>query len=206
MLPQGYRECYDQIAEDFKGYTSTETHHIRSLCDLAFQMQNIPYEKSRILDVGCGSGVGVDWFKHHPIYALDISKVNLDQVRDHHKRIQADAQILPFKSSSFDVVICTDVFEHVPDSHALADELMRVVRPGGYVMFSCPFEQDLAVYAMAEYKKKYKYVHLRSVSWQDLIDHFDRVHFIATTWVKTHMDRQNLKKYKIVFTVMRRYV
>ena len=38
---------------------------------------------------------------------------------------------LSFDNNSFDVVVCTHVYEHVPDSKKLFDEIYRVLKPGG---------------------------------------------------------------------------
>lgn len=45
---------------------------------------------------------------------------------------------LPFASSVFDCVTLFDVLEHVPDDQMAAAEAMRVLRPGGSVLVSCP--------------------------------------------------------------------
>ncbi len=43
----------------------------------------------------------------------------------------ASGERLPFADGSFDRVICTEVFEHVPDDRPLLAEFVRVLRPGG---------------------------------------------------------------------------
>ena len=43
---------------------------------------------------------------------------------------------LSFKENSFDIVICTHVYEHVPNSKKLFDEIYRVLKPGGHFSIS----------------------------------------------------------------------
>ncbi len=45
---------------------------------------------------------------------------------------------LPFRDTSFDVVMSFDVFEHIPDSDAHLREVKRVLRPGGTYLIQTP--------------------------------------------------------------------
>lgn len=46
---------------------------------------------------------------------------------------------IPAPSDSFDVVLCTEVLEHLPDPVAAIGELTRVLRPGGLLLLTAPF-------------------------------------------------------------------
>ena len=48
----------------------------------------------------------------------------------------ADALNLPFANESFDVVICSQVYEHVPDPGKMFDEIFRVLKHGGVCYFA----------------------------------------------------------------------
>ncbi|HEY0383960.1 MAG TPA: class I SAM-dependent methyltransferase [Candidatus Elarobacter sp.] len=50
-----------------------------------------------------------------------------------------DLQQLSFADAAFDLVITEDVMEHVPDAPAAEAEIVRVLRPGGWYVFSIPF-------------------------------------------------------------------
>ncbi|EFV13434.1 class I SAM-dependent methyltransferase [Segniliparus rugosus] len=50
--------------------------------------------------------------------------------------VHGDGQRLPFEDGTFDLVASSNVGEHVPEPWRLADELLRVARPGGLVVFS----------------------------------------------------------------------
>ena len=45
---------------------------------------------------------------------------------------------LPLADASVEVVLCAQVYEHVPDDERLAEEIYRVLAPGGVVFFSGP--------------------------------------------------------------------
>jgi len=45
---------------------------------------------------------------------------------------------LPFSNSEFDVVVCAQVYEHIPDAVGMVEEIKRILRPGGLCFFSGP--------------------------------------------------------------------
>jgi len=53
---------------------------------------------------------------------------------------------LPFADASFDLVFSLDVLEHVPDAHAAAAEIVRVLKPGGTLYVDLPHLQVLHGY------------------------------------------------------------
>lgn len=62
-----------------------------------------------------------------------LSKSDVD-----HRRY-ADVQALPYGDESFDVVISSDVFEHVRDDDKGFQEILRVLKPGGVFILTVPF-------------------------------------------------------------------
>ena len=57
-------------------------------------------------------------------------------VRDNLEFRVADALNLPFTDQSFDVVVCSHVYEHVPDPYRMFAEIRRVLKPRGICYFS----------------------------------------------------------------------
>ena len=109
---------------------------------------------------------------------------------------------LPIEDGVFDAVICTDIFEHVQNEKALVREVSRVLRPGGTLLFACPWKQDLSVYDMPEYKakfKQYKYLHLRSVDEDMINDCFSEFKVVASTEITVAMSSMLFKPYAIRF-------
>ena len=189
MLPEGYVENYEQIASDYGESVSVETQVLGKLVDYTVQLLGVPFD-AKVLDVGCGNGWILSKAGAYNLYGLDISHVNCRMTRhfsELHRVVQADAQEIPLKDKSFDVVICTDLFEHVPDPASLMEEIHRVLRPGGVLLFGVPFEQDLSYYSSPRYKRRYRYVHLRSVDREILEDVFSGWTKMAETFVTDHM-------------------
>jgi SAM-dependent methyltransferase len=84
----------------------------------------------RVLDVGCGERP----YEELLVGAAEI--VGFDVPGNPYADLHGSIDALPVEDASFDVVLCLQVLEHVPDPAAAVRELRRVVRPGGRVLLS----------------------------------------------------------------------
>ena len=84
------------------------------------------YGRYRLLDVGCGARPYEPLFVQH-----GATYVGCDVEGSPGADVHGFADALPAEDASFDVVLCTQVLEHVPDPAAAVRELRRVLRPGG---------------------------------------------------------------------------
>jgi phosphatidylethanolamine/phosphatidyl-N-methylethanolamine N-methyltransferase len=114
----------------------------------------------RILEVGVGTGLSLG------IYPEDVRVVGIDLSQDMLKRaqrkveeekltnvealMQMDAQEMEFKDSSFDSVVAMYVASVVPDPRKLVDEIRRVCKPGGTIVFLNHFQNKNPVIRRAE--------------------------------------------------------
>jgi SAM-dependent methyltransferase len=64
--------------------------------------------------------------------------INVDVFPFPEVDIVANAEDLPFHSNSIDGAVSESLFEHVPDAGKVANEMVRVVKPGGYIYVSAP--------------------------------------------------------------------
>lgn len=108
-----------------------------------------------VLDMGAGAGrhaFEVSRRGAH-IVALDYSLADLKDVAGlfsamagageipagtHTACVNGDGTRLPFADDTFDVIICSEVMEHIPDDAAAAAELARVLKPGGTLAVTVP--------------------------------------------------------------------
>src|SRR6476660_5977655 len=84
----------------------------------------------RTLDIGAQNG---------PYAALFPRRVALDVQRGVGVQIIGDAQLLGIRDASFDVVLCTEVLEHLPEPQRAIDEMFRVLTPGGQLLLTTRF-------------------------------------------------------------------
>ncbi len=59
--------------------------------------------------------------------------------------VHQDLEELSFDDGEFDLVISTDVLEHVPDPYRAHGEIRRVLRPGGHHVFTVPYREGVAL-------------------------------------------------------------
>lgn len=92
------------------------------------------YMRGRLLDLGAGRS------KYKSLLPTAVTEyVACDNFDAPHIHVKSDAHALPFPDASFDTVLCTMVFEHVPRPWIVAAEIERVLRPGGIAIVTAPF-------------------------------------------------------------------
>lgn len=93
-----------------------------------------------LLDVGGGPGFFADAFEQAGATYVPID-VDAGELRLHGREpgprtVQGSGMDLPFRTGSVDICYSSNVLEHVPDPWRMADEMVRVTRPGGTVFLS----------------------------------------------------------------------
>ena len=101
-----------------------------------------------VIDVGCGDGVFIHFCARQGAEVIYIdrseaalaktsAKIAGSAARAHHG-ILSECDPIPLADGAGDLVICTEVLEHVPDPGAFLAELVRVARPGGRLLLTVP--------------------------------------------------------------------
>lgn len=160
---------------------------------------------ARCLNVGCSTGI-LDSFIAP--YVGSVLGIDIDEAAVAYANAQwggeklrfqvGDAMALDVADASYDVVICAQVYEHVPDPAVLMLEIERVLVPGGVCYFAatnllCVVEQhyflpflsmlpkslaDRYIWAFGKgehyYERHLSYWGLRRLAWKFLIDDYTR--------------------------------
>jgi len=107
------------------------------------QAEQVP-EGSRVLDVGAGPARYRRLFNHCEYRTQDFKGLTPEQAEWAEATDYGDIDYvsdisqIPVPDRSFDVVLCTEVLEHVPEPVAAIREISRILRPGGRLLLTAP--------------------------------------------------------------------
>jgi ubiquinone biosynthesis O-methyltransferase len=135
------QEYYDAFLASEPGkYSSLEEFKSRYV-PVLFYLEKIGHPV-KILDVGCGTGIPSEKLKRFgEVYGIDISPKSIEEVQKYNrcdKCYVGVAEELPFENGMFDVVVCTEVIEHLLDPSKALSEMNRVLIGGGHLIISTP--------------------------------------------------------------------
>lgn len=129
---------------------------------------------STVLDVGVGLGrvmgpltqfqrfgidISIDYLKHARARGLDVA---FSRIED-----------MPFLDEIFDAAVVCDVLEHVLDLNSCAQQILRVIKPGGLLIVRVPYKEDLSGYLGPSVP--YEFVHLRNFDEHSLRLFFEKI-------------------------------
>jgi SAM-dependent methyltransferase len=115
-------------------------YEVRYRCSFKKLSQSTAKPESLILEAGCGkrSVISELNLKVKNAVGVDISPVDLQQNTAMDFRLLADIGKLPFKKDTFDLIICRNVVEHLPDPINVFTEFRMVLRPQGMILIRTP--------------------------------------------------------------------
>ena len=139
---QELEERYDQWSKDYERDLSTDFEYRSPRRAAEILVAHVPRD-ARILDAGAGTGLVGEILAsmgYRRMVAMDLSQGMLEEARkkgvyeDFHQMVMGET--LDYETGSFDAVITVGVLTvgHAPASSL--DELVRVTRPNGHIVFS----------------------------------------------------------------------
>lgn len=111
------------------------------------QLKSLPAD-SIILDVGAGEQRFKPFCNHLKYVSQDFAQYNgsgdglgLQTGKWDTSQIDIVSDILkiPVEDESYDAILCTEVFEHIPDAVGAVREFSRILKPGGILLTTAPF-------------------------------------------------------------------
>ncbi|GGF64461.1 methyltransferase [Terasakiella brassicae] len=119
----------------------------RSFFQAYISRLNLP-ETAKILDIGTSTGTNLRMLVDmgfSNIQGLDFSEHAIAFC--HAKGLPAvtkgDICAVPFENDSFDLVVATDILEHVDDDKTALKEIYRILKPGGHALITVPMFMSL---------------------------------------------------------------
>lgn len=113
--------------------------------EVARVLEGLDLSEAHVLDIGCGSGaIAVSLVRDHnarhvtgidveaPVCSASEERVAKAGLSDRITIRKVTPGPLPFDDATFDVVFSKDSIIHIPDKEALAAEVFRVLKPGGW--------------------------------------------------------------------------
>ena len=131
-----YRDYYEQDGIRSADISAEER--------ISMVLNIFPQEVHSVLDVGCGDGTLISLLgTKYSKAGLDISYNALQRAKD-IQRVQASVGAIPLLKNSFDLVLCTEVIEHLGrnEYESTVKEIQRIARR--YIIVSVPYLEDLA--------------------------------------------------------------
>jgi ubiquinone/menaquinone biosynthesis C-methylase UbiE len=122
--------------------------------DLAIRLRGRSFEEmwrfaaggagGRVLEIGCGTGASFAFYDWSAVESLDATDPDPHMLKRARRKLaaapegrirlhEAAAESLPFADATFDTVVSTLVFCTVEEPAMAAAEVMRVLKPGGYM-------------------------------------------------------------------------
>ncbi len=147
-----YKEHYqnDAVAYDYteESDNAVEQEEINRLRQTI--LSQIPASAQWVLDVGCGGA----WLakalipQGRKVISMDISDINpiralKNTPSAHHFGLVADVFELPVKANSIDCIVASEIIEHVPDPKQFLTSLYQVLKPGGRLVVTTPYNEKI---------------------------------------------------------------
>ncbi|MBN1940900.1 MAG: class I SAM-dependent methyltransferase [Candidatus Diapherotrites archaeon] len=125
---------------------------------------------SSFVEIGCAQGHFLELAQGKGAFAfgLDYSHEFLQRASKKNPTglVNADAAYVPFKNSSFDFVLCTEVLEHVPEWKNALHELKRIAK--NRILITIPLEKGFFWRIISIFSPMHRRGHLHRLDSQDI--------------------------------------
>lgn len=137
----------------------------------------------RILDAGAGERRFEPYCSHLQYVSQDFGQYDgggdgagLQTGKWDNSRLDivSDITRIPVEDASFDAILCSEVFEHIPDAITAVREFARILKPGGTLLITAPFNSltHFAPYHFCGYNRYWYLHHLPALGLEiEIIDH-----------------------------------
>jgi len=156
FLPPDQLDASDEYRDadpyDDTGDFDTEFHRRRIQGTLALLEEALGEQRdgATILDIGCGKGHITSQIQRRfpmaEVSGLDYSLSAISHAAETPEGLDfavGDAYDAPYSEGYFDVVVCNNLWEHVPDPLCLLGSMRRILKVGGHLLVSTPSRYHL---------------------------------------------------------------
>lgn len=168
-IENDYTNNYEKISRDHLDiYQKTgrnpfmdEEAWLESENSTAELIRKYSHEGQMILDVGVGMGRLLSSFENYHRYGMDISFGYLKLAEQKSITVcYSQIEDMPYKENIFDIIVCTDVLEHVIDLNHCIGMILSVLKKNGILIIRVPYKESLKGYLSPDFP--YRFCHLRN--------------------------------------------
>ena len=145
-MKKTYQEDYSNLStiRKEKMYNQKEREQkAKKIIAVLKDWRKIDLRRATVLDIGCSTGIMTSYIAQYckKIIGIDIDRKAIGFANKSFKKPNllfeaGDSMNLRYKDKSFDVVICNQIYEHVPDQKRLMHEIKRVLKDEGACYFA----------------------------------------------------------------------
>jgi len=143
MQKDNYQHGFSELYSDSMYNTEKREQKAKKMLAVLRDYFGESLKEKKLLDIGSSTGIISHYLSQHlkKVIGTDIDTKAVQFAREKFQKPNLDffirdAMDLKFSRESFDIVTCAQIYEHVPDSQKLMDEIYRVLKPGGVCFFS----------------------------------------------------------------------
>lgn len=154
MSKTNHTSVYDMNTEEYKDFYNKEAErfgfrgsHLSLYLEKVIKVANVK-RGEKVLDIGCGGGVLLKTLSGLKAESLgiDISNIAVRDASHYGTVILGDADNLPLNKNSFDVVILSEVLEHLKNPENVLSEIHKILNSGGRLILCVPTDRVVIFY------------------------------------------------------------
>jgi len=187
-------------------YTRTETQFKQHTIPLLNEISVYAAQDARVLIVGCGDGVEIDWFARRcaSVVAVDVAHDVLERAKKRsakHSNVACrlvDGRTLPFGDNEFDLVFMHDVCEHIIYIEECFAEYFRVLKPGKVLIntFAPLFYSPYGAHLQDALKMPWGHLIFGLRAVVDVRNRYHSDHIEASNWSGLALNRITERRYR----------
>ena len=167
-----------------KNYDKRWQHYCVSSFSKSIKIIDL-HQASRLLDVGCGTGIFLEILeKKYPsalLYGIDPNQAMLEKASEKvTSKVVLDlgsAEFLPYESQSFDWVVLSNCLGHIKYQEVALGEAHRVLKNDGKVIITDWTKDFLAMRLVNLYTQLFDYAEYNSLMSSETITMMEKLHF-----------------------------
>jgi 2-polyprenyl-3-methyl-5-hydroxy-6-metoxy-1,4-benzoquinol methylase len=142
-MDRGYQHNFSRMVDGAMYDHSARERKAQTILAVLDDFSGSDTQSLQLLDIGTSTGIIDSFLADHflKVIGIDIDKEAIEFaqssfIKNNLEFRTGDAMNLEFSDNEFDIVVCTHIYEHVPDADEMTREIFRILKPGGICYFA----------------------------------------------------------------------